>query len=285
MASGGILFEVILASVGYAGGIIANKFALSKFRVPVMRFIPLLFIWLAIVTAIFMPRFGGFEFNLFFQWRLMVLFILMIVVAVTWNIFFYQGIQKESLHEFELIMLFTPLATITLATIFLSDERNMTIIIPGLIASSALIISRFRHHHVHIGKTAWKTIIAMFLISLESILIKGLLVAFTPVSLYFVRTLVIAAVFLIMYRPKLLAMSSVAFFLVIISAIFGAMQMILKFYGFENLGVIETTMILVLGPFLVFSASAIFFQERLHKRDMLAATIVVLCVLYVQFWR
>jgi len=44
-------------------------------------------------------------------------------------------------------------------------------------------------------------------------------------------------------------------------------------------------MILVLGPFLVYIASALFFKEKLFKRDVFAATTVVLCILYVQFWR
>lgn len=279
------MFEVIIASLGYAGGVIADKFVLSKYRVPVMRFVPLLFIWLAIITAVFLARWGGVRYELVFEWKYIGLFALMIAVAVTWNIFYYQGIQKEDLHEFELIMLLSPLATIFFAEIFLPTERNVSVLIAGVIASVALITTRFRKHHIHIGKVAWKTILAMVLLSFESILIKYLLDAFSPVTLYFVRTLAIAIVFLIMYRPKLLSMPRNAFALIILSSIFGVVQMVLKFYGFASLGVIETTMILLLGPFLVYLASSAFFKERLYKRDVFAAAIVVICILYVQFWR
>ena len=61
--------------------------------------------------------------------------------------------------------------------------------------------------------------------------------------------------------------------------------MVLKFYGFQNLGVTETMMILVLGPFLVYGASAVIMKEKIFKRDVFAALIVVLCILYVEFWR
>ena len=279
------MFETIIASLGYAGGVVANKFVLSKYKVPVMRFVPLLFIWLSAITAIFLKRWGGFNPDLIFDLKYIALFAAMILTAILWNLFYYQGIQKEDLHEFELIMLLSPLVTIIFATLFLPAERNWGIFIPGLIATGALLATRFRAHHVRIGKVAWKTILAMILMSFESILIKELLGAFSPVTLYFIRTVTIAVIFLIMFKPKLLEMHRNAFALAILSAIFGVVQMVLKFYGFQNLGVIETTMILVLGPFLVYVASSAFFKERLYKRDVLAAVVVVLCILYVQFWR
>lgn len=279
------MFEVIIASLGYAGGVVADKFVLSKYRVPVMRFIPLLFIWLAVITAVFLPRWGGLEFNLLLQAKTIILFLGMITVAVVWNILYYQGIQKEDLHEFELIMLLSPLATIMLAAIFLPSERNLTVFIPGVIASVALIITRFRKHHAHISAVAWRTMIAMVLMSFESIIIKELLAAFSPVFLYFARTLCIAIIFFIIYKPKILEMRKEAYALTILSAIFGVIQMVLKFYGFSSLGVVETTMILVLGPFLVYLASSAFFREKIYYRDLSAAIVVILCILYVEFWK
>lgn len=279
------MIEVIIASIGYAGGVISDKFALSKYRVPVMRFVPLLFIFLATVTAVFLPRWGDIDYTHLFEWRPILLFALMIVVAVVWNIYYYQGIQKEDLHEFELIMLLSPLFTILLATIFLPTERKFSVLIPAIIASGALLATRLRGHHFSSGKTAWRTALAMVLMSFESILIKEMLTYFSPVSLYFVRTSIIAIVFLILYRPKLLSMPMNAFALTILSAIFGVVQMVLKFYGFSSLGVIETTMILVLGPFIVYILSSKMFHEPFYKRDIAAAAVAVLCILYVQFWR
>lgn len=279
------MLSAIIASLGYAGGVVSDKFVLSKYRVPVMRYLPLLFVWLTVITAVFLSRWGKFDFETFFQLKYILIFIIMIVVAVTWNILYAQGIQKEDLHELELIMLLSPLVTIVFATIFLPKERDWGIFIPSIIAAVALLATRFRSHHVHIGKVAWKTILAMVLLSFESILIKELLSVFSPVALYFIRTAAIAIVFLIMFKPKLLSMPRNAFALIILSAIFGVVQMVLKFYGFQNLGIVETTMILVLGPFLVYTASSVFFKEHFYKRDALAAVVVILCILYVEFWR
>ncbi len=277
------MIESVIASIGYAGGIISDKIILSKYKVPVMRFIPLLFLWLAIITAIFLPKYGGFDYSHIADYKYILLFVLMIGLALTWNIYFYKGIQKEEIHEFELIMLLSPLVTVLLAEIFLPQERNLTTFIAAVVASGALILTRFRHHHVKIGKVAWMTIGAMVLMSGEAIVIKQLLDIFSPVTLYFVRTAVLALVFVIIYRPKMMVMKKEAYALTIISAIFGVLQMVLKFYGYQELGVVETTLILVLGPFLVYFFAASFFKEKLLKRDIFAAIVVVACVLYVTF--
>jgi len=277
------VIDAIIASLGYAGGVIADKIILSKYRVPLWRFAPLLFIWLCVIVAIFVPFWGTIDFGKLITLKYTALFFGMILVAVIWNVFYYRGIQKEEIHEFELIMLLSPLFTIIFAEIFLPSERSLPVFIAAIIASAALIATRFRRHHFKISKTTWQTILAMALMSLESIFIKNLLGVMSPVMLYFMRTGVIAIVFLIIYRPKLFQMPKEAYGLIILSAIAGVVQMVLKFYGFQNLGVIETTLILVLGPFLVYFFSTYYFKEKLLKRDIFAAAVVVGCILYVTF--
>lgn len=277
------MLEAIIASIGYAGGVVADKIIISRHKVPLGRFAPLLFIWLAVITAIFMPIWGKISFEQFLTYKYIAIFIGLILVAVIWNVYYYRGIQREEIHEFELIMMMSPLITIVFAEIFLPSERSFSSFIAAIIASAALISTRFRRHHLKISKTTWQTILAMVLMSGESILIKNMLGIMSPVTLYFLRTAVIAVVFLIMYKPKLFAMPKTAYGLIIISAIAGVVQMVLKFYGFQNLGVVETTMILILGPFLVYFFSASYFREKLYKRDIFAAAVVVGCILYVTF--
>lgn len=277
------MLEAIIASIGYAGGVIADKIIISKYRVPLWRFAPLLFIWLCVITAIFVPIWGHINLDKLLTFRYVAIFFGMIVVAIIWNIFYYRGIQKEEVHEFELIMMLSPLITIAFAEIFLPSERSWPVFIAALIASAALIATRFRHHHLKISATTWQTILAMVLMSGESILIKNMLGIMSPVMLYFLRTGVIAIVFLAAYRPKLFQMPKEAYGLIILSAVAGVIQMVLKFYGFQNLGVIETTLILILGPFLVYFFSTFYFKEKIFKRDIFAATVVVGCILYVTF--
>lgn len=277
------MLNALIASIGYAGGILADKVVLCRKRVPLLRFIPLLFVFIALFTATLLFRWGHVEWSLLISSKYLLLTFGMIIVAVTWNIYYYRGLQQEDIHEFELIMLLSPLATIIFAEIFIPSERNWQTFVAGLIASAALIATRFRHHHVKISRVAWQSMLAMVLMSLESIFIKEILQAMSPVALYFMRTLIIAAVFVIVYRPKLFDMPKSALFLTALSAVFGVIQMVLKFYGFESLGVIETTMILVMGPFIVYFLSMFMFKEKVFKRDLLAFGVLIACILFVTF--
>ena len=279
------MIQAFIASIGYAGGVIVDKVILSRYKIPVKRFIPLLFIWLAIITAFLLPSFGLVHWQALWSYKYILLFLAMLAVAITWNSFYYRGIQEEEIHEFELIMMLSPLVTIILSEIFLPAERNLALFIAGTIASLVLIASRFRHHHLQITRNTGIVVSAMVLMSAESIIIKYLLDVFSPAALYFTRTLVMSVVFLILWRPKLLEMPAKCFAFTIISAVFGVVQMVLKFYGFVHLGVVETTIILVLGPFLVYFFSAFYFKENLKFRDIFAAIIVIATVIYITFFR
>jgi len=279
------MIQAFISAIGYAGGIVIDKIILSRYKLPVKRFIPLLFIWLAIITAFLLPKFGIIHWSALWSAKYIILFLLMLSVAITWNSFYYRGIQEEEIHEFELIMMLSPLATIILSEIFLPAERNLPLFIAGTIASLALIASRFRHHHLQITRNTGIIISAMILSSAESIIIKYLLDIFSPAALYFIRTLIISVIFLILWRPKILKMPAQCFIYTIISAIFGVIQMVLKFYGFVHLGVIETTIILVLGPFLVYFFSAFYFKEQIKRRDVVAALIVITAVIWMTFFR
>ena len=279
------MIQAFIASIGYAGGVIVDKVILSRYKIPVKRFIPLLFIWLAIITAFLLPSFGLVHWQALWSYKYILLFLAMLAVAITWNSFYYRGIQDSEIHEFELIMMLSPLVTIILSEIFLPTERNLELFIAGAVASLALITSRFRRRHLQITRNSGIIVTAMILMSAESIIIKLLLDVFSPAALYFIRTAIMLVVFLTLWRPKLLSMPAKCFAFTIISAVFGVVQMVLKFYGFVHLGVVETTIILVLGPFLVYFFSAFYFKENLKFRDIFAAIIVIATVIYITFFR
>ena len=172
------MIQAFISAIGYAGGVVVDKVVLSRYKVPVKRFIPLLFIWLAIITVFLLPKFGVVNWQMLWTYKYILLFVAMLAVAITWNSFYYRGIQDSEIHEFELIMMLSPLVTIILSEIFLPAERNLPLFIAGAIASLALIASRFRRHHFQITRNSGIILAAMFLMSLESIIIKVMLDVF-----------------------------------------------------------------------------------------------------------
>jgi drug/metabolite transporter (DMT)-like permease len=96
----------------------------------------------------------------------------------------------------------------------------------------------------------------------------------------------VAIAFLIIYKPNLQKLSKESYAMIMVSSILGVIQMVLKFYGFQSLGVVETTMVLLLGPIFVYAFSYFFFGEKkLFLKDALAAGVIVSCIIYVNFFQ
>lgn len=277
-----ILFP-FLSALGGAAGVIIDKIALARKKIPLDVFQTFLFLFLCFFTAIFVPFLGKINFSLAFSNIYLLIFVMMIATAIVWNIFYYKGLQKEKLYEFELIITLTPLMTIFLASLFLPEERNWTIISASIIASLALIFAHIRRNHLVFNQYSLGLIICIFLISLEMIFQKLLLKVYSPISLYFFRTLIIFIFFLIFYRPKISKVSLKGYGLIIASAAAGVMQMVLKFYGFSEFGIVYTTLILTLSPILIYFASFFIFKERLAKRTIVAAIIILACIVWASF--
>lgn len=267
----------LIAALAQAGGVLIDKITLTRQRVELKIFIPILFVFLFFMTAVLWPWLGWISIDLFKPYYL-ILFFAMIIVAIIWNVFYYKGAQAEKIHDFELIVMGQPLVTILLASIFLQGERSWPIVILAIIAGLALIVSHLHREHLTFSPQMWGLIIAVVLMSVELILIDLLLAVFSPVALYAVRTGIIALFFYFYYRPHLKMVAPHHYGLIAISAALGVVQMVTKFYGFEQFGVVYTSLILILAPILVYIISTIWMHERLKARQVLAGLIILGCI-------
>ena len=276
------VFAAILSAIGIAGCDITNKVLLSKWRLPIKQFIPFLFIILIFVSALVIPFGFRLDTTLAFSAKYVILFVLMIASAVIWNIFFYRSMQKETLHEFELIILMSPLVTVLLAGIFLPTERNLHIFIAGIVSTLALFLTRIKKHHLQFSKAASGAFVAVVFIAVEAVILKELLAIYSPAVLYFVRVVIISLVMVLIYKPTAGAIKGKEWLVLVISAMFGVLQMVFRFFAYWKIGVVETTMILLLGPVLTYIASYFYFREKKNfVRDALAAAVVIVAIVYV----
>ena len=268
-----------VAAITQAAGIIIDKVILTRRQVEIHVFIPILFLFLFLLTAILFPFLGEISDQVFKPYYL-IIFSSMLIAAATWNFFYYRGVQSQKVHEFELIIMFQPLLTILLASFFLSGERNLHLEIAALIAALALIFAHIKKTHFEISKGSAGLILAVVFMSIEIILIRIMLDVFSPVALYFVRTGILFLLFMFIYRPHLAKVANSNFLLIFMTSLLGTTQMVTKFYGFQELGVIYTSLILILAPILVYFASTIFLHERLKPRIIIAATVILGCIVY-----
>lgn len=268
-----------IAAISQVGGILIDKIILTRRQVETRVYIPILFLFLAILTAILYPFIGSVQSG-FFQLKYIAIFIVMLFVAIFWNIFYYRGVQAEKVHEYEMIIMFQPLLTILLAALFLKGERNIHIIIIALIASIALIFSHLKKAHLEVSAGSKSLIVATILMSAELILLKELLNVFSPVALYFFRTGIIFIFFYLFYRPQVNKIASTNLWLILATSFLGVAQMVSKFYGFDKYGVVYTSLVLILSPVLVYLLSTIFLHERLKARAVISFLIILACIGY-----
>ncbi len=273
-----------ISALADAGAVIVDKIILGRRRMALHVFIPTLFLLLFLMTAILAPFLGLVETRLALKPQYIFLFILMIILAITWNVFYYQSIQKEKLYEHELIIMLAPAATIILASLlFPQNELDKRIFVPAVIAAGALFVSRLEKNHLAFDKYSLNLFLAVLLMSLEIMIINELLAIYSPVSLYALRTGFVFLFFIAYYRPRLTAISKGNLAWTALSALLGVIYMILRFYGYRNLGVVHTTLILIISPFLVYVCSSFIFNEKIKWKTVITGLIILICIAYVTY--
>jgi len=274
------MWAALISAVSASAALIIDKITLSRERVSLRVFLPISFILVFAFTLILVPFFGSVSWQTAMLPNVLFMAFLMIVIALAWNVLYAQSVQKEKIHEHEVIVMATPLITTLLAAVFFPEEYNRTIFILAVVASLALMASKIEKNHFDINQVSYNLFLAVVLMSAENILIRELLYFYTPVALYAVRTFFIAIFFMAYYRPRYNQVSNQHWRLIAFSSVLGVGQMIGKFYAFEQVGVIYTTLFTVLSPALVFLASWEFLHERIKPRAILSFVIIAACLIW-----
>lgn len=272
------MFSAILSAVGTASELVIDKIILSREKVALRVYLPILFGLLFLLTVILVPFLGRVDWELLRLSNTMFLFLMMIVCAIAWNVLFYESVQKEKIHHHELIMMTSPLITVLLAAMFFPEDLDYRVLALAIIASVALIFAKSTKEHFFLDRTSYNTFLGVVLMSIESILTKELLYAMTPVALYAVRTLFVAMFFYFYYKPQIKKVSSPHKLLIFWSALIGVISMLAKYYAYSELGVVYTTMINILAPILVFYFSWEFLHERIRFKMVFSSLVVLVCV-------
>lgn len=276
-----MFFYPFIAALADAVSVVIDKIVLGRQKLPIKLFIPLVFILVFVLTMIFVPFLGTIDYEQVLREKYITYFILMVTLAISWNIFYYQSIQKAKLYEHEMIIMLFPAVTILLASILLPGEYDRRIFIAAMVAVGALALSKLERGHFRFNHYSINLFVAVLLMAMEILVIKELLAIYSPVMLYALRTGIIAIFFLLCYRPKLTEVPLASFGYVLVSSALGALFMVMRYYGFKDLGVVHTTLILIISPFLVYLASARFFGERIKLRTKIAAIVIMICICYV----
>lgn len=274
------MFIVLIAALAFTANVLLDKYILSKRRVHLKNYIPVLFAFLFFFSLLTLPWLGGYNEILAANRTYIFYMVLMVLLAIIWNIFYYQGIQKEKMVEFQLIVTLAPLTTIFLATFFFPEEFSLPVFIAAAIGGLALLLSHLKKHHFEFDKYAIHLVLAVILMAMEVMVQRELLLVYSPATLYAIRTGIMVLFFTIYYRPQIHEIADYDFRFVVASAALGTLFSIARFTGFQQVGVTFTTLLLLITPVLVAWIDAKMYNSRVQRRTIIAFIVIVACVIY-----
>ncbi len=266
--------------------VIKEKSIFSRKRKRYRIFVPFIFLFSFLIISIFLfPFLGKIDPEGLKIIPLLILGLVIIIAAIR-NMMYYSGFYREGLSEIEPFVVFTPLLTILIASIFYPDERNWGIIILAVVASLALIFSHVEKKHLKIDKGIIPIMGAIVFESIENNLIKELLYYYSPVAMYTVRVGLVALLLFIFLKPQVRDLSKKEIKNLFFVGLMWVLVMIFVYYGYQTVGIVYTFLVLMLAPVLIVFGSYVFLRERKIKRkDIIALIIVMFCVILSQFIR
>ena len=268
LASVTILEKVILKK----RGVESKTFLSAAFLSSVIVMLPLIYFFWQVSPEAFSLT------NIF-------IFLAIIVISLFANICLFYALKGEKVSNIEPALIMEPLFTVLLAFIFSFFtiglyDRNPQILIPALIAGAVLILSHIKKHHIKMNKYFSIAILGSFLFGLELVITRFILEFYTPISFYFVRCSTIFLLSWIIFRPKISKLKTKIKWEIFLAGFLWVAFRLIIYYGYLTLGVISTTLVVMLGPVFVYLFARIFLKEKLKWRNILAAIIIVCCVLY-----
>lgn len=264
------------AAVLQAASFTLDKVVLSIKRITYRTYIgisfPLIFFITLIIFFIFKPPLSLSLFSGKFIW----LILLSAVLTIATNLIFYKALDADKLGEIETLSLLGNIPLIIFTGFIFTSERNPLIIFLALLASSSVIWSHWKGHHLQIAKKTklylfWTLLIAPF----GAIITKVLLTIWNPISFELVRSGLVALILGPVFLRYEKNASLKAFLLLIVTNALTSVAWILYFFSFQKLGIIQTVLIFSLQPLLVYFASIILLKEKVQWKKFTSFLIIL----------
>lgn len=269
----------ILAAILQANSLTLDKTILSIKRVNFKNYtgvsFPLIFFITLIIFLIFRPPL---TLNLLTGNLWWLLFVSIGINIVT-NLVFYRALGDDKLSEIQTLDLLHIIPIIIFSSIIFTDEQNFAVIIPALVASTAIIWSHLEHRHFKIAKRTLPFLLwSLSAASVGAIISKILLASWNPISLELVRSGVMALILGSLFSKQIKKIPSKAFWFLLATNISSSVAWILYYFSYQRSGIIYTVLIFSLQPLLVYFASVFFLKERLQWKKAVAFAIVLLSI-------
>ena len=163
-------------------------------------------------------------------------------------------------------------------------QREANILIPGLIAATAILLSHVEKHHFKFNKYYIYALIAGVFGALELTTSRMILDLYSPITFYFVRVFFILLISLLIFRPDFKKMDKESSYLMILACIIWISYRVIIYSGYTSIGIISTTLIIMLSPTFLYLFTYIFLKEKIKIKNMAASAVVIMCIAYVMLF-
>lgn len=275
----------ILGAIALATGTIIQKKLLSLKKIGIKLYQSTEFLAIVIAMLPFIYFFWKVD-SQALEFKNIFIFGLVILFSITANLFTFYSMKWEKVTNLEPAKILEPLFVIILAiffSFFIDShlyERNLKVIIPALIAGAALIFSHIKKSHLNFNKYFIAAIMGSFFFALELVISRLILDFYSPITFYFIRCSTIFLISLIVFKPKFKLLNKKSIFMFFIIGIIWAVYRIIIYWGYTNLGVIFTTLIIMLGPIFIYLFAWKFLKEKINWKNIVASIIIIICIVY-----
>jgi len=280
-----VFYFPILGAIALATGIVVQRTILKKRKINIKLFQSAEFLAITLALLPFIYFFWKLDAQAFELTNIFI-FSLVIIFSITANLFTYYSMKWEKVSNLEPAKILEPLFVILLAIIFsylVSEtlfERNLKIIIPALIAGATLIFSHIKKHHLDFNKYFIAAVLGSFFFALELIITRLILDFYSPTTFYFLRCSTIFLISFLAFKPDFNKLNKKVKLEIFALGFIWAFYRVIIYYGFLKLGVIFTTLMLMLGPIFVYLFAWKFLKEKINWKNIVASIIIIGCVLY-----
>lgn len=267
-----------IGSIAEAAGTILEKKILRKHKVDYKNYT--VYSFLAIVLVM-LPL-------IYFLWNVkpeafsaknILIFAFVIFTSIIANLLSFYSLKRKNVTELEPIKLMLPLFTILLAVIIYSSERKISIVVLALIASISLVASHIKKYHLVFNKYIISALLGSLFFAIELVASKSILLYYSSFTFYFLRCLTIFLITFIIFKPKLSSIPNKTKIIVLIVGAIWVFYRVVLYCGYIAYGIVFTTILFILAPVFIFLFAKIFLKEKLEKRHIISAIIIVACVI------
>jgi len=280
-----MIFYPIFSAVALASGTLLQKIVLKSKKMDIK--LTQVCEFLAIVLCLLPFIYFFWELNpKAFELKNFLIFGLVILFSIIANLFTYYSVKGGKISNLEPAKILEPLFVILLAVLFsfFIDshlyERNFKIIILALIAGTSLIFAHIKKNHLVFKKYFIAAIFGSFFFALELVISRLILDFYSPVTFYFLRCSSIFLISLILFRPKFEKLDKPLYLKFLGLGVLWSVYRIFLYYGYLSLGILSTTLVVMLAPLLIFFFAWKFLNEKINWKNILATIVIVACILF-----